>query len=110
MSCARCIRFGNDEANPLKHDPADCPANPLRYSGPAILRVGYVKPEPDTVWPNPLTEQAAEVEWQLRYGTPTRQDLLRAASEMAAYRALVARGRGRLSRACRAALKAGGGA
>lgn len=83
---------------------------PAHYSSPAVLRSGYVKPEPDTVWPNPLSPQSTELEWTLRYGQPTRQDLLRAASEMAAYRALVARGRSRLSRACRAAAKAGGGA
>ena len=82
---------------------------PAHYSSVAQLKIGYVAPEPDTVYPNPLSPQSADLEWTLRYGTPTQQDLLRAASEMAAYRALVARGRGRLSRACRAALKAGGG-
>lgn len=85
------------------------PPDPLRYSGPAILRIGYVKPEPDTVWPNPLSARSVEVLDRLCHGIPTAADISRAASEMAAYRALVARGRGRLSRACRAALKAGGG-
>jgi hypothetical protein len=82
---------------------------PIDYASPAAHRAGYVKPEPDTSWPNPLTEHSTGVEFRLCYGTPSREDLLRAASEMAAYRELVARGRGRLSRACRAAAKAGGG-
>ena len=41
----------------------------------------------DTTWPNP--HDPNEVQWRLRYGTPTRSDLLVAAEVMAAYRALV---------------------
>jgi hypothetical protein len=45
--------------------------------------------EPDSImaWPNPA--DPGEVEWRLRYGTPTREDLLWAASTIAAYRHLV---------------------
>lgn len=41
----------------------------------------------DTVWPDP--NDPDEVEWRLRHGTPTRSDLLIAASFMHAYRTLV---------------------
>jgi hypothetical protein len=47
----------------------------------------YVRLPNGTTWPNPV--DPAEVEWRLRYGTPTRSDILVAASTMAAYRALV---------------------
>lgn len=40
-----------------------------------------------TTWPNP--SDPGEVEWRLRYGTPTREDLLVAASFMHAYQYLV---------------------
>lgn len=39
-----------------------------------------------TTWPRP--EDPQDVEWQLRYGAPTRADLLIAASYIRAYRAL----------------------
>lgn len=38
-------------------------------------------------WPNP--DDPREVEWRLRYGQPTRQDLLCAASFIGAYQQLV---------------------
>ena len=38
-------------------------------------------------WPNP--NDPAEVEWTLRYGTPTRAQLLVAASFIGAYKQLV---------------------
>lgn len=40
----------------------------------------------ETSWPMP---GATDLEWVLRYGTPTRQDLLGAADIIAAYRALI---------------------
>ena len=45
----------------------------------------YVRVE-GTTWPNP--NDPREVEWRLRYGTPTREDLLLAASFIHAYRYL----------------------
>lgn len=42
----------------------------------------------ETAWPAP-GERMDEVEHALRYGTPTRKDLLAAASILSAYRALV---------------------
>lgn len=41
----------------------------------------------DMTWPNP--NDPSEIEWRLRYGTPTRSDLLLVASFMGAYRHLV---------------------
>lgn len=41
----------------------------------------------DMVWPNPYDPNA--VQWRLRYGEPTRSDLLVAASYVAAYRQLI---------------------
>jgi hypothetical protein len=38
-------------------------------------------------WPNP--DDPGEVQWRLRYSTPTRSDLLFAASVLAAYSQLV---------------------
>ena len=40
-------------------------------------------------WPRYLEDNDDSVEWRLRYGNPTRADLLYAASVMAAYTALV---------------------
>lgn len=37
-------------------------------------------------WPNPL--DPSEIEWKLRYGTPTRAELLQAASFLSAYKHL----------------------
>lgn len=39
-------------------------------------------------WPDP--DDPLEIEWTLRYGTPTRAQLLAAASMIAAYKQLVA--------------------
>jgi hypothetical protein len=41
----------------------------------------------DTTWPVPPDD---DLEWALRYGTPTRFQLLRAASVLSAYHALIA--------------------
>lgn len=49
----------------------------------AFVRVG-----PEMTWPFP-GKRLAEVEWALRYGEPTRSDLLVAASVISAYEALV---------------------
>jgi hypothetical protein len=38
-------------------------------------------------WPNP--RDPLEIEWKLRYGQPSREDLLAAASFVAAYKSLV---------------------
>lgn len=41
----------------------------------------------DMTWPHP--HDPTDVEWRLRYGEPTRSDLLVAASYIGAYRQLV---------------------
>lgn len=54
----------------------------------------WVKPEPETVFPNPLSERLHDLEWTLRY-SPNRleaNDRMLAASAIAAYRALVEMG------------------
>jgi hypothetical protein len=40
----------------------------------------------DTVWPNPLDPN--DIEWKLRYGEPTKAELLQAASFLGAYKQL----------------------
>lgn len=50
-------------------------------------------------WPNPLDPN--EVESVLRYGTPTREQILTAASFMAAYRALVYETQEKRNQKCR---------
>lgn len=40
-------------------------------------------------WPLPERDEDDSVEWRLRYGTPTKEDLLVAASYMHAYTALI---------------------
>jgi len=45
----------------------------------------YVKLD-DCVWPNPKDENG--IQWKLRYGQPTKEDLLVAASFLSAYKAL----------------------
>lgn len=47
----------------------------------------YVRLDDGTVWPNPA--DPTEVQWRIRYGTPTRSDLLIAAAHMHAYQELV---------------------
>lgn len=42
-----------------------------------------------TVWPVPDSSKDPGLEWTLRYGTPTKEDLLMAASVVAAYCALI---------------------
>lgn len=42
----------------------------------------------ETVWPL-VVDRDRDVEWLLRYGTPTRWDMLAAAEVIAAYRALI---------------------
>jgi len=46
----------------------------------------YVKPDTETVWPNP--NDPREIEWKLRYDTPTKEELLIAASYIQAYKSL----------------------
>lgn len=46
----------------------------------------YIRRDDGTVWPNP--DDPAEVQWRLRYGTPSKEDLLWAASAASAYREL----------------------
>jgi hypothetical protein len=40
-------------------------------------------------WPMPVDDPEHTLEWSLRYSTPTRTELLRAASIVAAYRELI---------------------
>lgn len=42
-----------------------------------------------TTWPMPEHDEDDSLEWKLRYGTPTKQDLLVAASYLNAYGCLV---------------------
>lgn len=46
----------------------------------------YIRREDGTVWPSP--DDPREVEWRLRYGTPSEIDRLYAASVIHAYREL----------------------
>jgi hypothetical protein len=46
----------------------------------------YVKPDAETVWPNP--KDPCEIEWKLRYDMPTKGELLIAASYVEAYKSL----------------------
>lgn len=43
-------------------------------------------------WPRAGGEALEEVQWRLRYGEPTKSDLMHAAQVMGAYRALVWKG------------------
>jgi len=43
----------------------------------------------EMTWPRALEDDNDSVQWRLRYGIPTKEDLLFAASVMAAYTALV---------------------
>lgn len=70
--------------------PASSPqkdARPARLNGSYVLLPDPSDPEGILVWPNPADPN--EVEHRLRYGKPTRSDLLVAASQMAAYRYMV---------------------
>lgn len=42
----------------------------------------------DMVWPCPV-EKIMDIEWRLRYGEPTEEDLLCAASVISAYAAMI---------------------
>lgn len=57
---------------------------PDALEGQAVT--AYLRLDDGTVWPNPTDPN--EVQWRLRYGTPTKSDLLVAASMMSAYREL----------------------
>jgi hypothetical protein len=46
----------------------------------------YIRRDDGTVWPDP--DDPGEVSWRLRYGTPSKEDLLWAASVVSAYREL----------------------
>lgn len=48
--------------------------------------VRYVKPTPDTMWVNGWSTD--DLEWVLRYGDPSREDLLVAAGIVSCYAAL----------------------
>ena len=65
---------------------------------------GHLRLDDGTTWPNPL--DPGDVEWTLRYGAPTRAQMLHAASVLAAYRRLGAGPGGQLP-ALRRAAKAG---
>lgn len=43
----------------------------------------------DTTWPYHIEKDEDSVQWRLRYGNPTREDLLFAASVMSAYQAII---------------------
>lgn len=43
----------------------------------------------EMTWPRASPDDAEEIVWRLRYGTPTRSDLLYAADAMQAYQSLV---------------------
>lgn len=47
----------------------------------------HIDPTDFMAWPNPLDPD--EVEWKLRYSTPTKSELMHASSVLAAYRALI---------------------
>ena len=53
-----------------------------------VAQLDYDVADECTVWPAP-TGQLGDVEYALRYGAPTRSDILHAASVLNAYRALV---------------------
>lgn len=44
----------------------------------------YIKPDEETVWPNP--KDPCEIEWKLRYGTLTKSEMMIAASYIQAYK------------------------
>ena len=56
---------------------------------PKAISPRYTRVGAEMTWPQP-GEALGEVQWRLRYGTPTREDLLCAAGVMSAYHALVA--------------------
>lgn len=67
----------------------------------------WVRLDNATIWPHPADPM--EVEWRLRYGSPSRRDLLLAASYIHAYGRLVglsARDRNRVATALRNAASA----
>lgn len=73
------------------------------YEGP----VRWMRPDESSVWPDPST--LGPLEWSLRYADPTREDLLAAASVVAAYRQLLlVCTRDRMAQIRRTARKAGG--
>jgi hypothetical protein len=52
----------------------------------------YIRLENETVWPKPDLEDENNfecLEWRLRYSLPSREDLLMAASYLAAYNSLI---------------------
>lgn len=50
----------------------------------------FVKPTPDTVWVNPLSDEIQDLEWGLRYGGPViEKERLMAAGAIACFRELV---------------------
>ena len=75
-------------------------------SGDAPRPRWHAMPDGGT-WPVP-DDGLAELEWRLRYGTPTRSDLLTAASVMAAYRQLIEATEAQRNRVVRALREAQG--
>lgn len=84
-----------------ENEPATSLSRPDAVSGPKNQTLATPKVEDSVVevggrthlhfdgmaWPNPT--DPTEVQWRLRYGKPTRSDLLLAASHMSAYTQLV---------------------
>jgi hypothetical protein len=57
----------------------------MKNRKPALKRLEHYVIFDDMNWPLPDTDLA----WRLRYGNPTREDLLRSASILSAYYALI---------------------
>jgi len=56
------------------------------------MKQTHVRLDNGTTWPKPDLEDANEsecLEWRLRYDVPSREDLLMAASYLAAYNSLI---------------------
>lgn len=53
------------------------------------MSASHVQVGDDSVWPRAGGDRMESLEWALRYGEPSRQDMLLAASVLAAYRQMV---------------------
>lgn len=66
------------------------PPRPSKPRKPSARLWGRFARINDTTWPVPATDtDDGDTEWRLRYSTPTREDLLFAASVMAAYGSMI---------------------
>lgn len=67
-----------------------------------IGRYAYLNEE--TVWPLPesMLDENESLEWKMRYGTLTREEVLNAASYLSAYNALVGQTNERRNEVCNA--------